>query len=315
MKFGISLPNRGPLSTRNNLVRLAQKAEELFFDSIWISDHIVVPLEIYSKYPYSVGGEFPAKPTEAYLEPLTLMTYLAGCTQRVNIGSSVLIIPYRNPVFAAKIISTLDYLSNGRVIIGAGIGWMEEEFKALGLNTYTERGAVTDEYIQLFRELWTKENPTFNGKYYQVSNIGFAPKPIQKPGPPIWIGGHTKPAIRRAATLGDGWHPIGLRPPADLSPGDFAESVKYFRECALQAHRNPEMLTVSFRVPVQFMETPGSPRKLFTGKPENIVEDIVQYRNMGVSHLIMDFMLGTIEAIVESMERFAREVQPMVPKG
>jgi probable F420-dependent oxidoreductase len=315
MKFGISIVNRGPLATRDNMVRLAQKAEEWNFDSAWISDHIVVPMEIASKYPYSVGGEFPAKPTEPYVEPLTLMTYLAACTQRINLGSSVLIIPYRNPVYAAKIIATLDYLSNGRIIVGAGIGWMEEEFKALGLTTYEERGAVTDEYIQLFRELWTKENPNFKGKYYQVSNIGFSPKPVQKPCPPIWIGGHTKPAIRRAATLGDGWHPIGLRPPADLSPNDFANSVKYLRDCALEAGRNPDMITISFRVPLQFTDNTGSPRKPFTGKPEDIVADIVQYRNLGVRHLIVDFMLGSIEAILEGMERFAREVMPMVPKG
>jgi probable F420-dependent oxidoreductase len=316
MKFGVTIPNRGPLAIRENMIRLTQKAEALYFDSAWISDHIVVPRKIDPKYPYSARGEPPMKPDEAYVEPLTLMCYLAGCTQRISLGTSVLILPYRNPVFTAKIIANLDYLSNGRIIIGAGVGWMTEEFKAMGVeNFFEERGAVSDEYIALFRELWTKENPSFKGKYYEVSDIGFNPKPVQKPCPPIWVGGHTKPAIRRAAALGDGWHPIGLRPPADLSPSNFADSVKYLRECAVKANRDPDTITISFRVPVQFTDDPGSPRKPFTGKPIDIAADIVQYRNMGMSHLIVDIMGSNVDALLEGMERFAMEVIPVVPKG
>jgi probable F420-dependent oxidoreductase len=130
----------------------------------------------------------------------------------VRLGTHVLIIPYRHPMCTAKHLATLDVLSGGRLILGAGVGWMAEEFHALGLPTYAERGVVTNEYLCVFKELWTKEKPEFQGQYTQVSGIGFWPKPVQKPHPPIWIGGHSAAALRWAATLGDDWMPIGLRP-------------------------------------------------------------------------------------------------------
>ena len=195
--FGTSVPTRGPLAGPTELRGLAQRADDLGFDHIWVSDHIILPREVASFYPYAADGVATFLPDQPYFEPLAALNFLAGCTRHARLGSHVLILPYRNPVLAAKMLATLDVLSEGRLILGAGVGWMEEEFQALGLDTYAQRGAVTDEYIQLYKELWTSDNPSFDGEYYQISGSGFSPKPAQKPHPPIWIGGHTGPAIRR----------------------------------------------------------------------------------------------------------------------
>ena len=179
--FGCSMPSRGPMSSPDSLRSLAQRAEALAYDSIWVSDHIVLPRQVASFYPYAENGVATFTPDQPYYEPIATLNFLAGCTQRVRLGTHVLIIPYRNPVTTAKQLSTLDVLSGGRVILGAGVGWMEEEFQALGLDTYAQRGAVTDEYLQLYKELWTKEFPEFQGEHFQISGAGFEPKPVQKP--------------------------------------------------------------------------------------------------------------------------------------
>jgi probable F420-dependent oxidoreductase len=228
MRFGFPIPTRGPLGTLETIHRLAQAADAYQYDSIWVTDHIVIPKATTSKYPYSTDGRLDLEAAQHYLEPLTVMSYLAGVTQRPAIGSSVLILPYRNPMLVAKMVATLDVLSRGRVILAAGVGWMEEEFRALNLTTFQDRGAVTDEYIQILRELWTQEWPSYKGRFYSFEEVRFYPKPVQKPHPPIWIGGHTKAAIRRAARLGDGWHPIGLRPPAGLYPDELARAAADF---------------------------------------------------------------------------------------
>jgi probable F420-dependent oxidoreductase len=202
----------GPTASPEALRKLTQQAEAVGFDAVWFADHIVIPRQVQSLYPYAADGASPFDPDQPFYEPLSVLNFLAGCTQRIRLGTHVLIIPYRHPVFTAKILATLDVLSGGRLMLGIGVGWMEEEFQALGVSTYAERGAVTNEYLRLFKELWTKDRPHFQGKYCQVWDIGFYPKPVQKPHPPIWIGGHSTPALRRAATLGDGWMPIGLRP-------------------------------------------------------------------------------------------------------
>ena len=181
MEFGLSLPSRGATTTTDNLRLLAQHAETVGLDSIWVSDHIIVPQQIESFYPYDPNGAFPAAPEQDYYEPLTTLTYLAACTTRVQLGTSVLILPYRNALLTAKIVSTLDTLSGGRVILGVGVGWMEEEFVALGLDTFRQRGAVSDEYIRVFRTLWTDDAPSFNGEHVRFDNIGFAPRPVRRP--------------------------------------------------------------------------------------------------------------------------------------
>ena len=311
--FGCSMPSRGPMSSPEALRALAQRAEDLRFDSIWVSDHIILPRQVESFYPYSPDGVPGFVPDEPYYEPLATLNFLAGCTQRVRLGTHVLIIPYRNPVLTAKILATLDVLSEGRVILGAGVGWMEEEFQAMGLDTYAKRGAVTDEYLQLYKELWTKDQPEFDGEYYQLSGVGFQPKPVQKPHPPIWIGGHTGPAIRRAAKLGDGWMPIGLRPPAVLEPEEMAAKIAQLRRATVRAGRPEDAVEITFSTGVTFDDSPPQSRQMVSGRPEQIAADLRQYQDLGVKNFILGFPGDSVAALQENMEKFSRQVMPLIP--
>ena len=313
VNFGVSLPSRGPMASPHGLKSLAQRAEDLNFDSVWVSDHVILPRKVDSFYPYAPDGVPTFLPDEDYYEPLAALNFLAGCTQRVRLGTHVLILPYRNPVLTAKILATLDVLSEGRVILGAGVGWMEEEFQALGLNTYHERGAVTDEYIELYKELWTKDEPSFHGKYYQLSGSGFQPKPVQKPHPPIWIGGHTGPAIRRAAKYGDGWFPIGLRPPAILEPEELAGKIDRLRTLTARAGRSEDAVEVVFSSNVLFDNNAGPSRRLVSGRSEQIAADLRLYQDIGVQSFIFDFPADGLDGLREAMERFSREVMPLIP--
>ena len=225
----------------------------------------------------------------------------------------MLILPYRNPVLTAKILATLDVLSGGRLILGAGVGWMEEEFLAMGLDTYAQRGEVTNEYIQIFKELWTSEQPEFHGKHYDISAVGFLPKPVQQPHPPIWIGGHTNPAIRRAATLGDGWMPIGLRPPAILEPEELSEKIARLRRISARAGRAEDAVDLVFSTDCIFQNDTGNDRRLVSGRPEQIAADLRQYQDLGVQHFILSFPATTADEQQHAMERFSREVMPLIP--
>tara|TARA_B100000809_G_scaffold199780_1_gene199873 strand:+ start:163 stop:1071 length:909 start_codon:yes stop_codon:yes gene_type:complete len=293
---------------------VAQRAEDLGYDHVWVSDHIILPKKVDSFYPYAADGVATFKPDEPYYEPLAALNFIAGCTQRIRLGTHVLIIPYRNPVLTAKILSTLDVLSGGRLILGAGVGWMEEEFKAMGLDTYKERGAVTDEYLQIYKELWTKEDASFDGKYYQISDTGFEPKPVQKPHPPIWIGGHSGPAVRRAAKYGDGWMPIGLRPPAILEPEELAGKIARLRKLTVEAGRPEDAVSLTFSTGVVFNDAAGSSRAWMQGNPEQVASDLRQYQDLGVSNFIINFEGSTVPELQENMERFSREVMTLIPE-
>lgn len=313
MSFGCVFPNRGPMATPVNLVRFAEQAEALGFDTIWFSDHIVVPTEVKSFYPYHPTGTMPFNPSEPYWEPLTSMSYVAGRTTRVRLGTSVLILPYRNPIVTAKVLATLDVLSQGRVTLGAGVGWMEEEFKALGLDTYPRRGAYSDECIRLFRELWTKEKPSFKGQFHQIENVRCEPRPVQPGGIPIWIGGHTPPAIRRAARLGDGWQPIVQRPPADLPPAEYQEKVAELRHLAQASGRDPQAITLGLGASVHLTDgAGGSSDSLFMGPAAKVIESFQRYREAGVQDFRVDFPSQSFEDLLHAMERFATEVRPRV---
>ena len=312
--FGTSMPSRGDMASPANLRTLAQRAESLGFDSAWVSDHIILPRSVDSFYPYAANGVATFRPDEDYYEPLAALNFLAGCTQKIRLGTHVLILPYRNPVLTAKMISTLDVLSEGRFILGAGVGWMEEEFKALGLDTFAQRGAVTDEYIQLFKELWTKDNPEFQGEHYQLSESGFQPKPVQKPHPPIWIGGHTNPAIRRAAKYGDGWMPIGLRPPAILEPEELAEKITRLRRLTMEAGRPEDAVSLCFSTGVTFDDSPGATRRMMSGRAEQSAADLRQYQDLGIRNFILGFPEDSVAAVDEAMEQFSKQVMPLIPQ-
>jgi probable F420-dependent oxidoreductase len=299
------------MATPANLGRVADKAEALGYDTVWFSDHIVIPTEVKSFYPYDPSGKMPFNPSEPYWEPLTVIGYVAGRTSRLRLGTSVLILPYRNPIVTAKMLATLDVLSNGRVTLGAGVGWMEEEFKAIGLDTYSRRGAYSDECIRIFRELWTKDNPSFQGEFHQFSNIRCEPRPVQPGGLPIWIGGHTPQAIRRVARLGDGWQPLVQRPPADLPPAEMQEKIAQLRAFAQQAGRDPRRITLAMGSSIQFTDGAATgPRSLFTGTSAQIVDTLRRYQELGIQNFRCDFPSVSIDGLLQAMERFATEVRP-----
>ncbi|MGE3537209.1 MAG: LLM class F420-dependent oxidoreductase [Candidatus Tectimicrobiota bacterium] len=310
MSIGCVYPNRGAMATPEQLVRFGQQAEALGFSTIWTSDHIVLPTEVRSPYPYHPSGQMPFVPTEPYLEPLVVLTYLAAVTRRIRLGTSVLILPYRNPVFMAKALATLDVLSHGRITLGVGVGWMEEEFKALGLDTYARRGAYSDECIRIFRTLWTDENPAFQGEFHQFSGLKCEPKPVQAGGIPIWVGGHTPQAIRRAARLGNGWQPIVQRPPADLPPEELRQKVAALREIAEASGRDPQSIRIALGASVQFTAEAGG--GMLQGSPQQIVEGIQHYREVGVEDFRLDFPAPSPDTMLQAMERFAAEVRPQV---
>ena len=301
-------PAAGPEAART----LAQRAEALGFHSLWLPDHIVIPRNVAPAYPYAADGVSPFDPDHPFYEPLSVLTFMAGCTQSIRLGMHVLIIPYRAPVHTAKVLATLDALSGGRLILGAGTGWMEEEFVALGLDTFAQRGAVTNEYLQLFKELWTKDDPVFHGKYAEVSGFGFQPKPVQKPHPPIWIGGHSLAALRRVALLGDGWMPIGLRPASLLEPIDMANKVIRLRTLMREAGRAEDSVTISFTAPVVVTKTSGSPRALLQGQPDEIADDLRRYQTLGVQNFNINLSGIGISGQLEAMEQFAKDVMPLL---
>jgi probable F420-dependent oxidoreductase len=312
MDFGLHLPASSATVTAEDLVCFAQQAEALGFYCLTVADHVIVPKNISVPYPYTVDGKYPG--TGYHLETLMTMGFLAGTTKRIRLITSVMILPYRNPIVTAKMLASLDVLSGGRVIVGAGVGWMKEEFETIRTEPFEERGKVTDEYIAAFRELWTSDNPSFSGKYCSFSNILFLPKPVQKPTIPIWIGGHSKQAIRRAARLGDGWHPIGGVPTIPLEPEDIARDMSMLREYAAKAGRDPKNIRVALKGSLFDREkqiTPGK-RRRFIGNAEEVASDIRDYRAVGVDTMIFDVRQPSIAETLERMEWMAKEVFPQI---
>ncbi len=311
-EFSISLQNRGVLAQPGNLLALAERAETLGYDALWVTDHIVIPFQIASRYPYSPTGEFIIDATGDYLEPLTSLAFLAGRTRRIRVGTSVLVVPIRHPLEAAKALATLDVLSGGRLIVGVGTGWLAEEFATLGV-PFADRVARTEEYLRIFKEVWTNPRPRFEGRFVSFPGIGFQPQPRHKPHPPIWIGGHGPRALRRVAELGDGWKPVGLRPPGTLEPDAFAVEVRKLHDLTAARSRDPATITVAIKVPVAFVPGPaGASRPLLTGTPAQIVEDLARYRAAGVRHFILDFATADPGEMHETLDRFARDVRPVV---
>jgi probable F420-dependent oxidoreductase len=315
VEFGISLPGRGPLAKPDQVLAIAAKADALGYASIFVTDHVVLPASMArSVYPYSSTGQLPGGAAQDYLEPLAMLGALSRATRRARLGTSVLVVPYRHPLVTAKILATIDQLSGGRVILGAGVGWLREEFEALGAPPFEERGAVTDEYLRFMRATWTTDPVNFTGRYVSVSGVHALPKPVQAGGIPVWIGGHTDAAARRAATLGDGWHPIALRPPGLLFPDAYARRVEQIRTWAREAGRDPDGITFSVRVPMEVrpgrLKPPAGERPLFQGTAEQVIGDIRAYAAGGATHFVWDFTSQDLRLVLENLQRFAHEVAP-----
>jgi probable F420-dependent oxidoreductase len=269
-------------------ITLARKAEELGFDSIWLADHVVIPTTIKSRYPYNDTGDFPMPADQGFLEPLAAMGVLAGATKRVRIGTWVLVLPHRNPIVTAKMFATLDVMSGGRMILGAGIGWMEEEITLLGA-PFKRRSALSDEYLRAMRELWTNPNPRFEGEFVRFSGIKAEPKPLQNPFP-VWIGGHSSRAMRRVAELGDGWVAV------PKSFNGFKETYEVLKSAAAKAGRDMKSIQISIG-------------PAYIGSVDQYVEEMKKYKDLGFETFFapVGFWGTDLPSTLKIMEEFARK--------
>jgi probable F420-dependent oxidoreductase len=207
IKIGVPLFMLRP----EQMAATAAQAERLGFESVWVAEHLVFPTQIRSRYPYSAEGVPPINPATPLLDPLLALMQVAARTERIRLGTNVYILPLRHPLAVARMAMTLDLLSNGRLSFGIGIGWLEEEFEAAGVE-FASRAARTREYVRAIRALWTESEPAFEGRFVRFAPVKFEPKPVQKPHPPILFGGESAAALRRAAALGDGWYGVGHTP-------------------------------------------------------------------------------------------------------
>ena len=316
MQIGCSAPSAGPLIEPDSLMRIAKEAEALGFDYVTVSDHVMIPTSIASRYPYSDSGEFPSGAAAARLEQLTAATFIAAVTTKLRIVTSVMVVPHRPAVLTAKILASIDYLSKGRLTLGIGAGWCEEEFIAIGALPFAERGAVTDEFMAVCRELWTNDTPSFEGKYVQFKDVLFPPKPPQGPLP-IWVGGESGPALRRTAAYGDAWYPIGTNPqfPMDTLTR-FKGGVSKLRGLTEKAGRDPAAVGLSYRVSsnpeAQPKGTVDGERKLFTGGADEFAGDIKALSEVGVSAFDFGLFGADLNATVDNMKRFRDNVMAKV---
>ena len=314
MKFGFSAPFRGPLSNPQDIQTIADAAERFGYDTLTVADHIVVPSTIGANYPYSEDGEF-AWTTDGStdcMEQFTLLSWLSAVTSTVRLLTSVIVVPHRNPLFMAKSLATIDQLSGGRVIVGCGAGWMREEFEALNITDFDARGRVTDEYIQVMKELWTKDRASFHGEFIDFTDAAADPKPVQRPHPPIWTGGESMPAIRRTAALGDTWYPFGSNPKfrMDTIATFAARRDKLFAE-AERLNRDPSSIGLAYNCSFHNEDAQthiDGGRLLFTGSPEERAEDIAQLEAAGVSTMIVNVTSNDLSHMLERVESFSSDV-------
>jgi probable F420-dependent oxidoreductase len=313
VQIGFNLPNSGPLSAVAAMTQIATEGEAMGFDYLTLTDHIVLPDAKVPGYPYSETGSFYEEaPTERH-EQLIGMAYIAAKTSRIRLVAALLVVPHRPAVLAAKMLATLDVLSGGRLVVGVGAGWLRTEFDAVVATPFAERGAVTDEYIDACRLLWTEARPCFAGRYTKFDGIVLEPKPIQRPHPPIWVGGEGGPAVRRAARVGDAWYPIGSnnRHLLDTMPR-LRAGIARLRNATVAAGRDPSSVGVSYRVKRYGEAVPprasDGERRLFSGSDADIAADFRALRDSGVTAIDIDFGRPDAAVMLAEMRRFRSAV-------
>jgi probable F420-dependent oxidoreductase len=295
MEFGVWIPNCRHLATPAIIRSTAVRAEDLGYDSVWVSDHVVAPNANVANFG------------EAIFDPFVTLSVAAGATRRVKLGTTVLIVPYRNAVVTAKMVSSLDALSDGRVILGIGAGWLAAESAMLGV-PFAERGAMTDEHLRAMQELWTSDEPAFAGKYTQFSGLVFEPKPLQRPHPPIWVGGHSRAALRRTVVFGAAWHPIN-RPPEEIRAGR-SELERLARAAGRTVPRITLRNDVRVLAPGRGPLSSTHAGRALAGDPAAIVDQIRELAACGVEHLVLEFLSEDEAELGAQMRAFADQVRP-----
>ena len=302
MDFGVFLPVSGAASTRAGLTHAAQTAERLGFTTVWAADRIVIPWEIESDYAYSWSGSFIVPPQKPFLESMTALAFLAGATEKIRLGVAVLVTTYRDPVHWAKVASTIDWLSEGRFILGVGIGWMAEEFDALDRSDiFPQRGRVADEQLRVARNLFTEEHCSFAGEHYSYDDIAFYPKSYDKPIP-IWCGGESRGAQRRAGVHGDAWFPYFPR----VTPEELRSRYENVLTSARDAGRDADEIALHCCLSVEVTDEPVEQEPdILRGSPEQVAEALSRFADVGVEHVGLQFLVGRYPERLAQMERLA----------
>ena len=301
MEFGVTVPNNWGIEDASAVIGFGPLAEELGYDSVWVMDHL-----------FNNGYIRERLDDKPYYHPMATLSHISARTARIRLGTSVLVLPYHNPVDLAKYAATLDQMSGGRLALGIGVGAMAPEFAALGI-PLNRRGVLTNESMDLMRELWGSDDPRFQSARWDFGDLKFAPKPAQqvagRRAVPLWVGGSSAGALRRAAVRGDGWHPSGV------SAEDFAIGRRQVRELAAAAGRDPDTLTMSARVEVEAHGGPSGPRAADRARipgddPAAMIAAIAAYRDAGVQHIVLALNTGDAGRIRELMHRIAADVIP-----
>src|SRR5215469_13025605 len=305
MKIGFALPNIGPVGSADALSKVATRAEALGYESLWTIDRLLWPVKPQTPYPATPDGQLP----EAYqysLDPLDTLTFAAAQTKTITLGTSVLDIPYYNPVMLARRLTTLDQLSRGRLRLGLGLGWSKDEMDATGASMQ-QRGARADEFLQVLKAIWTTNPAEFHGKFYQLPKSYIDHKPVQKPHPPIYMAAFAPAALKRVATMADGWNPVAI--PAE----GMAQMFASIRQMAKEAGRDPSSLRMVVRANVEIKDKPlATQRMIFSGSLDQIKEDVADCKRVGADELFFDptFYEGaqTLEdwlAVMEQVRKLA----------
>jgi probable F420-dependent oxidoreductase len=306
MRFGFALPQVGSAAGPEALVMVAKRAEDLGFESLWVLDRILWPVN--PRLPYPAGdGILPVK-YKSVLDPLETLTFVAAHTRRIALGTSVLNLPWYNPVLLARQLTTLDILSAGRLRVGFGIGWSPDEYEAAGV-TWHERGKRADELIKALKKIWTADPVDFQGKYYRIPKSVIGPKPVQKPHPPIYMAAYAPSALARVAAEANGWFPVGI-PLSGVGP--MFDGIK---SMAKNAGRDPSALELIVGAGVEIHNTPIKKERVdFTGTLEQIAEDVTTARKFGVAEIVISaqFSPGVetakdLVALMEELWRIAKQ--------
>ena len=299
------------MSSPESMTRIAQQGEALGYDYLTLTDHVVLPNLRVPGYPYSESGEFFGEGPERRHEQLTTAAFIAAKTTRIRLVLAVMVV--RPAVLAAKMLSTIDVLSGGRLVVGIGAGWLQAEFDAVVGPPFAARGRVTDEYLGAFRRLWTEEAPNFEGNWVEYDGIIFEPKPAQKPHPPIWVGGESGPSLRRAARFGDAWYPIGSNSKhlLDTLPRHRA-GIARLRQLTAEAGREPTSVALTYRVKRYGDAVPAKAsdgeRRLFSSSTADIIADLRALRDLGVGAIDIDFERADPDESIAEMRWFQERV-------
>lgn len=285
MNLGFALPNIGPIATPDAVTQVAQRAEALGYANLWTVERLLYPVKPQVPYPASPDGMLP-EPYKHVLDPVETLTFAAAKTSKIGLGMSVLDMPYYNPVTLARRFTTLDYLSNGRLRVGLGLGWSKDEMDATGANM-KERGARADEFLEVLKAIWTTNPVEYRGKFYQVPKSYIGPKPVQKPHPPIYLAAFAPPALQRLATKADGWNPVMV--PLD----GMAQMFGSIQQMAKEAGRDPSTLKMIVRANLELSDKPlASERAIFSGTMEQIKEDVAGCQKIGAHEVFFDPAFG-----------------------